>query len=228
MVRKNNQHTTTDSLVPRYSAEEERYNTYTHAFGVIFGLISAILLIQKAIELQNSWAIGSYSVFVFFMTSMYLSSTLYHAEKNRKTKKLRRKFDHAAIYAQIAGSYTPFTLVVLREHGAWGWSLFAVIWAAAILGITLSFMTLKNGSKLETICYVAMGWVVAVAFKPLIDALTLTNSMPALYWLIGGGLFYTVGSILYSFKKIRYMHAIWHLFVVGGSICHVIAVWNIR
>jgi len=140
-----------------YSAKEERYNTYSHAIGVGFGIIAGAFLLQKAIVSHNSWAIVSDIVFVISMVLMYLSSTLYHAEKNQKTKAIRRKFDHAAIYIQIAGSYTPFTLVVLRENGSWGWSLFGIIWAAAIFGISLSFMNLKKGSKLETICYVAMG-----------------------------------------------------------------------
>ncbi len=212
----------------RYSAKEERYNTQTHAIGVLFGILAGSFLIQKAILSGNYWAIGSDIAFIVFMTLMYLSSALYHFEKNEKKKPLRRKFDHAAIYAQIAGSYTPFTLVVLRENGAWGWTLFGVIWAAAILGISLSFMNLKKGSKLETICYVAMGWVVVIAFKPLIDSLSATNSMNVLWWLIGGGLFYTIGAVLYQFKRIPYMHAIWHLFVLGGSICHFIAIWNIK
>ena len=212
----------------RYSAREERANTYSHAIGIVFGLAAGALLIQKAIASHNPWAIVSDIVFIIFMTLMYLSSTLYHAEKDHKIKPLRRKFDHAAIYAQIAGSYTPFTLVVLRENGVWGWSLFGVIWTAAAVGILLSFMKLKNSSKLETICYVAMGWVVVIAFKPLIDALNASNSISVLYWLIGGGLFYTVGAVLYSFKKIQYMHAIWHLFVLGGSVCHVIAIWEIK
>jgi hemolysin III len=211
-----------------YSAKEERYNTYSHAIGVGFGVIAGAFLLQKAIASQNPWAIASDIVFVISMVLMYLSSTLYHAEKNQKTKAIRRKFDHAAIYVQIAGSYTPFTLGVLRENGSWGWSLFGIIWAAAIFGISLSFMNLKKGSKLETICYVAMGWVVVIAFKPLIDSLGATNSMPVLYWLIAGGLSYTVGAVLYSFKKIQYTHAIFHLFVLGGSICHFVAIWKIQ
>jgi hemolysin III len=214
--------------MPRYSAREEKANTYSHAIGVVIAVIAGVLLIQKAFASHNVWAIVSEIVFSIFMTTMFLSSTLYHAEKDEKIKPLRRKFDHAAIYAQIAGSYTPFTLIVLRENGAWGWALFAVIWAAAALGISLSFLKLKNGSKFETICYVAMGWVVVIAFKPLIDSLSATNSISVLYWLIGGGFFYTVGAVLYSFKKIQYTHAIWHLFVLGGGICHIIAIWNIK
>lgn len=214
--------------VARYTAKEEIANTYTHALGILFGAVAGFLLIHKAVISGNSWAIASEVVFIVFMITMYGSSTFYHAEKNEVNKPLRRKFDHAAIYAQIAGSYTPFTLVVLRENGAWGWSLFGVIWAAAVLGISLSFMNLRKGSKLETICYVAMGWVVVVAFKPLMDSLAVTNSMEVLWWLIGGGLFYTVGAVLYQFKKIPYMHAIWHLFVLGGSVCHFVAIWEIK
>jgi hemolysin III len=163
--------------VKRYSDKEEKANTYSHLIGIVFGLMAGFFLIQKAILSGNNWAIVSDVVFIIFMTIMYISSTLYHAEKNENTKLFRRKFDHAAIYAQIAGSYTPFTLVVLRLNGAWGWLLFGVIWAAAALGILLSFMNLKKGSKLETICYVAMGWVVVIAFKPLVDSLSATGSM---------------------------------------------------
>ena len=230
-MKRTNQHSSSVSgshNLSRYSVKEERANTYSHAIGILFSVIAGIFLIQKAIASGNNWAIVSDVVFIIFMTLMYTSSTLYHAGKDEKTKLLRRKFDHAAIYAQIAGSYTPFTLVVLRLNGVWGWSFFGVIWAAAVLGIALSFMNLKKGSKLETICYVAMGWVVVIAFKPLIDSLTLTNSMNVFWWLVGGGAFYTVGAVLYSFKRIEYMHAIWHLFVLGGSICHFVAIWNIK
>ena len=212
----------------RYSRKEERYNTYTHAVGIVFGIVAGTFLILKAIHSHNPWAILSDSIFVIFMISMYLASTLYHARRDIKLKEQHRKFDHAAIYTQIAGSYTPFTLVVLRLNGSWGWTLFGIIWTAAVLGVSLSFMNQKKGSKLETICYVAMGWVVVIAFKPLIDSLGATNSISVLYWLIGGGLFYTVGAILYRFKQIPYTHAIFHLFVLGGSICHFIAIWEIK
>ena len=214
--------------MPRYSAKEEKANTITHAIGIAFGIIVGSLLIQKAIASQNTWAIVSYSVYVVFMTSSYLTSTLYHIDKNEKSKAIRRKFDHAAIYVHIAGTYTPFTLVVLRNQSAWGWSLFGIIWIAAIVGIFMSFLKLKSASKLETVCYVAMSWVVVIAFKPLIDVFSTTGSMNVLWWLLGGGAFYTVGAVLYSLKKIEYMHAIWHLFVLGGSVCHILAIWNIK
>lgn len=212
----------------RYSAKEEKANTYTHAAGIVLGIIAGFLLIHKSIGSNNYWAIVSYTVYSVFMVLSYFTSTLYHKDRIAFRKKIRRKYDHAAIYLHIAGTYTPFTLVVLREQGVWGWSLFSIIWISAIAGVLLSFMKLKNASKLETACYIAMGWVVVIAFKPLMEVLSSQNSMNALYWLVGGGLFYTVGAVLYSFKKIEYMHAIWHLFVLGGSVCHALAIWNIR
>jgi len=212
----------------RYTPREEKLNTWSHALGVVFSVIASYFLVSKAIESNNIWAIVSYPVFMLFLSTMFLSSTLYHAEKDEQRKMQRRKFDHAAIYTQIAGSYTPYTLVVLRENEAWGWTFFGIIWAAAVFGVALSFLSLKKGSKLETIGYVAMGRAVVVAFKPLIDVFQQTDSMNVLWWLIAGGGFYTVGAVLYQFKKIRYMHGIWHLFVLGGTVCHVVAVWLIK
>jgi hemolysin III len=211
----------------RYTAREEKANTLTHAIGIPFGFTVLFFLMQKAIPTGNYWLIFSFLTYGIFMTFSYFTSTFYHNEKDEKKKLTRRKFDHAAIYVHIAGSYTPFTLVVLREQGAWGWSLFGIIWAAAIAGVLLSFLNLKNSSKLETACYVAMGWVVVVAFKPLIDILSVSGSMDIFWWLVVGGAFYTVGAVLYSLKKIEYMHAVWHLFVLGGSVCHAYSIWLI-
>jgi hemolysin III len=212
----------------RYSTKEERANTRTHTIGIFFGLIAGFFLIQKAIASESYWAIASYSVYVVFMTLSYFTSTLYHNSKIETRKKVRRKYDHAAIYFHIAATYTPFTLIVLREQGAWGWSIFAIIWLAAIIGTLVSFNNSGNSSKLETVCYVIMGWMVVVAFKPLLDVLSASNSMSVFWWLVGGGLFYTFGAVLYSFKRIEYMHAIWHLFVLAGSVCHALAIWNIK
>lgn len=212
----------------RYTEREETANTLTHALGILFGIAATWFLMSKAIPTGNLWLIFSYLTYVIFMTASYVTSTLYHIDKNESRKNKRRKFDHAAIYVHIAGTYTPFTLVVLRNQGAWGWTLFAIIWIAAIAGVLMSFMHLKNASKLETACYVAMGWVVVFAFKPLIDVLSVSGSMNVFWWLVGGGLFYTVGAVVYLLKKIEFMHAIWHLFVLGGSICHACAIWHIN
>lgn len=211
----------------RYTNGEELANTITHAIGVIFGLIVGVILINMAVKTSDIWAIVSVSIYVACMILSYITSTLYHSASNQRNKAILRKYDHAAIYLHIAGTYTPFTLFVLREAGIWGWMLTIIIWMAGIAGTTLSFIHKKTGSKLETICYVLMGCVILIAMKPLIDTLTLANSMDAFYWLIGGGISYILGAILYSFKKIRYMHSVFHLFVLGGTVCHVLAIASI-
>ncbi len=208
----------------RYTAREEKANTLTHAIGIPFGICVFIFLLNQNLPSGNYWLIASTLAYALFMTASYVTSTFYHYEKNEDRKKLLRKFDHAAIYLHIAGSYTPFTLVVLRNEGYWGWTLFAIIWLAAIAGVILSFTNLKNASKLETACYVAMGWVVVIAFKPLIDVLSASGSMDIFWWLVAGGLSYTLGAVIYLLKKIEFMHAVWHLFVLGGSVCHAIAI----
>ena len=212
----------------KYTLREEKANTLTHAIGIPFGIAVFVFLLYRNLPAGNLYLIISTLIYALFMTFSYVTSTVYHRERNENKKLLYRKFDHAAIYLHIAGSYTPFTLVVLRNEGWWGWSLFAIIWLAAIAGVILSFTNLKNASKLETFCYVAMGWVVVIAFKPLIDVLLLADSMNIFWWLVAGGVFYTVGAIVYLIKKVEFMHAIWHLFVLGGSICHAIAIGLIR
>ena len=211
----------------RYTLREEKANTYTHLAGIIFGLAAGVVLILRAIPTADNWILTSFMVYAVFMTFSYITSTFYHHERDEHKKMLLRKFDHAAIYLHIAGSYTPFTLVVLRNEGAWGWVLFAVVWAAAVAGVLLSFLNLRNAGKLETVAYVAMGWVVVIAFKPLIDVLSAVGNMDVLWWLIGGGLAYTLGAVVYLIKKVEFMHAVWHLFVLAGSVCHAIAIYLI-
>ncbi len=211
----------------RYTLREEKANTITHAIGIPFGIAVFIVFATVNSQTGNYWLLISTLVYAAFMTFSYITSTLYHHERYESKKQTLRKFDHAAIYLHIAGSYTPFTLVVLRNEGYWGWTLFAIIWIAAVAGVILSFTNLKNASKLETACYVAMGWVVVIAFKPLIDVLSAANSMNIFWWLVAGGLFYTIGAIIYLLKKVEFMHAVWHLFVLGGSVCHATAIWLI-
>lgn len=211
----------------RYTKGEEIANAVTHGLGIIFGIIAGTILLKPAAQSHDSWAVASVWVYIICMTLSYVTSTLYHSCHNEKRKAILRKFDHAAIYAHIAGTYTPFTLIVLRNIGAWGWSLFTIVWIAAVVGTLLSFIHKKAGSKLETICYVAMGSVIFIAFKPLVDTLSLTGSLDSVYLLIAGGVSYVIGAILYSFKKIKYMHSVFHLFVLGGSVCHVLAIYAI-
>lgn len=204
--------------------KEEIANTFTHGTGMAAGIVACIFLITAAFHTGNGWIIASILIYSVSMLSSYVSSTFYHGSYNPFHKHCLRKFDHSAIFVFIAGSYTPFTLITLRNEGAWGWTLFGIVWGAAIIGILLSFLKMKKSSNLKTICYLAMGWVVVIAFKPLLHALQQSDSMSVLYWLIAGGLFYTVGSIFFFLDKYKYMHPLWHIFVMGGTACHF---WSI-
>lgn len=210
---------------PRQSHGEEIANVLTHGVGALFGVVASFFLIKEAFRTGDLWVITSFIIYVFSMTSSYLTSTLYHASKNARQKRLLRRFDHSAIYLHIAGTYTPFTLVALRNEGFWGWGLFAVVCVAALVGIWLSFRKMKKKSHLKTTCYLLMGWVVIIAFKPLLDVCRQTETMDVLYWLIAGGGFYTIGTIFFYLDKYKYMHSIWHLFVLGGSVCHFLAIY---
>lgn len=210
-----------------YTSKEEIANTASHIIGILLGFFAAYLLLPKAIDSGNLWAVGSVIAYLTGMLASYIASVCYHASTNAKRKALLRKFDHAAIYLHIAGTYVPFTLLVLREEGYWGWMLFIFTSVAAIVGVLLSFFKLKEHSKLETICYVVMGCSILIAFKPLVDVLGYTGRINALYWIIAGGVSYIVGALFYSFTKIKYMHSLFHLFVLGGSICHIIAIYAV-
>lgn len=209
----------------RQTYGEEIANVLTHGAGMTFGIVAIIVLLVASVRSGNPWSVGSSLVYALSMTSSYVTSTFYHASANAQQKRLLRRLDHSAIYLHIAGTYTPFTLVALRQEGYWGWSLFAIVWIAAVIGIALSFRKMRKTDHLKTVCYLAMGWVVIIAFKPLLDVCRRTDSMDVLNWLIAGGVFYTVGCIFYALDKYKYMHPIWHFFVLGGSICHFISVY---
>lgn len=209
----------------RQTHGEEVANVLTHGVGMAFGIAAIVLLMTAAIRSHDPWRIGSFVIYAVCMTLSYVTSTFYHASANARKKRLLRRFDHSAIYLHIAGTYTPFTLVVLRQEGCWGWLLFAIIWSAAIIGVFLSFYKMKKTDHLKTACYLAMGWVVIIALKPLITVFQRTDSMDVLYWLIAGGLFYTAGSIFFFFDKYKYMHPIWHFFVLGGTVSHFISIY---
>ncbi len=204
---------------------EEAANVLTHGLGMAFGLFALFLLMKKAFATSDPWVIGSFAVYGICMTLSYVTSTFYHASFRARRKRLLRRFDHSAIYLHIAGTYTPFTLVALRDEGYWGWSLFAVVWLAAAVGVWLSFRRMKKTDHLKTACYLAMGWVVIIAFKPLLDVFRETDRMDVLYWLIGGGMSYTAGTVFFYLDRYDYMHPIWHLFVLGGSVCHFLAIY---
>lgn len=209
----------------RQTYGEEVANVFTHGAGMIFGIVVIAVLLNASVHSGDPWAIGSSFVYAVCMTLSYVTSTFYHASANARHKRLLRRFDHGAIYLHIAGTYTPFCLVALRREGYWGWLLLAIVWMAAIIGIVLSFRKMKKTDHIKTVCYIAMGWVVFIAFKPLLDVFHRTDSMEILYWLIAGGVSYMVGCIFYFLDKHKYMHPIWHLFVLGGSVCHFISIY---
>ena len=204
-----------------YSRNEEITNYLSHAAGVVLGLVAGILLLQLTYDTHNTWGTIGVIIYMFGILSSYGASTAYHACKPGPRKALLRKFDHAAIYLHIAGSYSPITLTVLRDQGYWGWALFVFIWLCALVGVILSFWKLKEHSNLETICFVTMGASIFMVFKPLLDC----TDWSVILWLIGEGFFYITGAVFYSFKKLPYMHSVFHFFCLGGSICHIIAVW---
>lgn len=210
-----------------YTQGEEIANTVSHGAGILLGIVGGYILLSTAVASGNNWAIGSVIGYLFGMLASYVTSTCYHGCTCEKRKELLRKFDHSAIYLHIAGTYVPFTLIVLRNEGAWGWGLFIFICLAAITGLIMSFAKLKSHSNLETVCFVLMGCAILVAFKPLYDVLSDIGRISALYWLVGGGVAYIVGALFYSWTKRRYMHTIFHLFVLMGSICHMIAIYHV-
>ena len=208
----------------RYTKKEEIWNAASHGGGILLGVVFGIIFLVWCFQGENNWARIGVILYLFGMLGSYVASTLYHSMKHHsKWKERLRKWDHAAIYWHIAGSYSPLTLVALREQGYWGWSLFIFVWTCAVAGTIVSFIHLKEHSNLETICFVGMGLSVLVAFKPLMDSV----SAAAVVWLIAEGVSYITGAVFYSFNKKKYMHSVFHFFVLAGSICHIIAVWDV-
>lgn len=196
----------------------ERFNSITHTVGAALAAASGVLLIVVAARGGDPWKIVSFSVYATMQLTLYLTSSLYHSVRGA-AKDVLRKMDHCAIYLLIAGSYTPFTLVTLR--GVWGWSMFGVVWALALFGIIQEIWYAKGARALSLIIYVMMGWLAVIGVKPLIVSLGWNGFV----WLAAGGLFYTVGIAFYATDhKVRHGHGVWHLFVLGGSICHYVAV----
>ena len=195
-------------------AREELASALTHGLGATAALAGGAVLITLAALYGNGWQLGAAIVFGAALLLLYVASTLYHAIQHPVAKGRLKVFDHCAIYLLIAGTYTPFTLVGLR--GPVGWWLFGAIWTLAFAGVVFKLFYTGRFKLLSTLLYVAMGWLVLLAIKPMLAALDRWT----LGWLLAGGLFYTLGTYFYHRESIRYSHAIWHLFVLGGSICH--------
>ena len=207
----------------RYTKREEIWNAASHGGGIVLGVVMGVIFLVWVFRDDNNWARVSVILYLFGMLGSYITSTLYHSIRHHsKWKERLRRWDHAAIYWHIAGSYSPLTLVALRQQGYWGWGLFVFVWLCAIAGTIVSFIRLKEHSNAETLCFVGMGLSVLVAFKPLIDAV----STAAVVWIIAEGVCYITGAIFYSLNKRKYMHSVFHFFVLAGSVCHIIAVWD--
>jgi len=197
----------------------ERFNSISHVIGAAAALAGLVILVVAASRQGDPWKIVSFSIYGVTLLLLYAFSALYHSLRGKAAKDVFRKLDHQAIYLLIAGTYTPFTLVTLR--GAWGWSLFGVIWALAVLGIVVDSLPQKGPRILPVVIYPLMGWLVVMALKPLLQALPSAGFV----LLLLGGLFYTGGVVFYALdKRVRHFHGIWHLFVLLGSISHYLTV----
>ena len=205
----------TGTRVP--SLGEEIANSVTHGVGLAASLVAAPFLIVFAAR-RDAWQVVGSSVFAGTLVALYAASTLYHSLPPSRAKRVFRVLDHGAIYLLIAGTYTPFTLGVLR--GPWGWTLLGVVWGLAVLGVVFKSVRGFRHPRLSTAVYLFMGWLAVVAIKPMFANMSISGLM----WLLAGGLSYTGGVVFFALDHKRYVHAVWHVFVLGGSTCHFVAV----
>jgi len=206
------------SRIEREKVIEELANGITHGIGLALSVVGLIALIVLSVMRGNGWHIAGCTTFGVTLVLLYTASTLYHTFHNPRLKRILKVLDHTAIYLLIAGTYTPFTLVNLR--GFWGWTLFSLVWGLSVFGILWKLFHVEKFQIVSTLVYIAMGWLVLIAMKPVMSAVPLSG----LVWLVAGGLFYTIGVLFFAIKRIPYNHAIWHVFVMAGSICHYFAV----
>ena len=204
--------------IPRYSLREDFANSIIHGVGFILSIIGMCVLIAFASIYGNAWHVVSCSIYGSTLVFLYTASTLYHSIQPAKAKRVLRVLDHSTIFLLIAGTYTPFTLVNLR--GPWGWSLFGVIWALAVIGILFQTTMLRKGAVVSVAFYVTMGWVVVVAIKPMLSLVDTGG----LVLLLLGGVAYTTGVVFYLWRQMPYNHAIWHVFVLAGSALHFFSI----
>lgn len=206
-------------MIRAYTGVEEVWHASIHGLGILLSIAALAILVAMSAVYSNAWAVVSSAIFGASLILMYSMSTIYHSVQNPNAKRILKKCDHIAIYYLIAGSYTPFLLVLMR--GTFGWTLFGVIWGLAILGTILKIALPSNGTKLWSMgLYLGMGWMVVLASKTLFSVL----SERGLAFLVLGGLFYTLGIAFYVWKSKPFTHAIWHFFVLMGSVMHFFAV----
>ena len=203
-----------------YNLAEELISAISHGIGAGLAIAALVLCVVKAAKDHNPWGVVGGCIFGSTLIILYLVSCLYHALAKNKAKKVFRVLDHCCVFLLIAGTYTPFLLVSLR--GAWGWTIFGVIWALAIVGIVFNAIDVDRYQGLSAVVNILMGWMIAIRFRSLAAVIGHTG----LVFLIVGGVVYTLGAILYAFgHRVRYVHSIWHFFVLGGSICHFFAIY---
>ena len=202
-----------------YPTTEEKINILTHGLGLLLSIAALVLLVIHASTHGTARHIVSFTIFGASLILLYSASTLYHYSQKPDIRRKLNILDHASIYVLIAGTYTPFTLITLK--GWLGWTIFGITWGIAIIGVFFKLFYTGRFDKISTIAYVAMGWIIIFAVKPLIENLPLNG----LYWLLAGGIFYTIGAVLYSIKKIKFNHAIFHVFVLLGSFSHFMAIY---
>ena len=202
-----------------YEKKEERINVISHAVGLVLSVIALVLLVVYAVKYGTAEHIVSFSIYGASLIVLYSASTFYHYSKSPKLRIRLNVFDHASIYILIAGTYTPFTLVILK--GWVGWTIFGISWGLAIIGVVLKLFYTGKYDKISTIAYVLMGWLIIIAIKPLVDNFSFNGLM----WVLFGGIFYTIGAMLYMIRRLKYNHAIFHIFVLLGSFCHFMAVF---
>lgn len=205
--------------VQPYSFHEELAHSLTHGLGVLLAVIGLAVLVATARARGDGWHLAACTVYGASLVLLYLVSTLYHGVRSPRAKRVLRVLDHSAIYLLIAGTYTPFTLVSLR--GPWGWSLFALVWGLALAGVVFKTLATGRFGALSVALYLGMGWCALLAIKPLAASV----DRGGMVLLVLGGLAYTLGVAFYAWRRLPYHHAVWHLFVLAGSIFHFFAVW---
>lgn len=202
-----------------YPRNEEIINVITHGVGFLLSIAAVSLLVVFASLKGTAWHIVSFAIYGSSLVVLYFASTVFHLSRKQETRNRLNVFDHASIYLLIAGTYTPFALVTL--NGPWGWSIFGVVWGLAIAGIVLKLFFTGKFNILSTLLYVFLGWIILIAIGPLTSAL----STGGLVWLLAGGILYTIGAVFFLLNKMPFNHAIFHVLIVGASVCHFVAIF---
>ena len=213
--------------VKTYTLREEKANYLTHALGALVALVATLSLVSRAVYSGNKWAVVAFFIYGGGMLACMLSSSVYHYVQEPKLKAKLRHWDHANIYVLIAASFSPVTLILLRNVDFWGWGLFALVWVSAAVGIALNFGEIKANNNLKTASYVLMGLSSFIAIKPMVDAAKQAHCLPVLYWLAVGGVFYIAGSVIYALAKREFVHTVFHVFVLFGLAAHIVSAFYI-